>query len=314
MAETLMLLSWQILKQSSMMKHCQEIFWFWVVRGVEKRPLCKKLLVLLGLASWKEYWVSGINLSKKREGEIESCLEAKVDFYYPSYEYELSKTFSDFENIYRKKDQRKSNFEGSRKSELVKRDNLTVLDGVTGLADKSPSFVKFLTVCRKFGYSILYIFHKPATNSPRWRGIMSQVKIFCVFPSSMDFVINFLAKFVARGSGNGYVSRQQLWLTNVIRTLEKQSGFSCFCLDERPKMSGAARYRFMVENPETQYCYLNVSNSDKLFNTFVSKRTDEKGSINFVIVKQVGETAPGQVYELKRNRDELNSNDEERQL
>ena len=309
-----MLLSWQILKQSPMMKHCQEIFWFWVVRGVEKLPLCKKLLVILCLASWKEYWVSGINLSKKREGEIESCFEAKVDFYYPSYKYKLSKTFSDFENIYRKKDQRKSNFEGSRKSELVKRDNLIVLDDVTGLADKSPSFVKFLTVCHKFGYSILYIFHKPATSSPRWRNIMSQMQIFCVFPLSMDFVINFLAKFVARGSGNGYVSRQQLWFTNIIRALEKQSGFSCFCLDKRPKMSGAARYRSMVENPETQYCYLNVNNSDKLFHTFVSKRTDEKDSINFIIVKQVGETASAQVYEFKRNRDELNSNDEARQL
>ena len=39
------------------------------------------------------YWVSGINLSKKREGEIECCFEAKVDFYYPSDEYELNKTF-----------------------------------------------------------------------------------------------------------------------------------------------------------------------------------------------------------------------------
>ena len=92
------------------------------------------------------YWVSGINLSNKKEGEIESCFEEKVDFYYPSDEYELSKTFSDFENIYRERDQRKSNFEGNGKGELVKRDNLIVLDGVTGLADKSFSFVKFLTV------------------------------------------------------------------------------------------------------------------------------------------------------------------------
>ena len=70
----------------------------------------------------------------------------------------------------------------------------------------------------------------------------------------------------------------------------------------------------MVENPETQYCYLNANNSDKLLNTFVSKRKDEKDSINFVIVKQVGEIASGQVYELKTSPDEPNSNDEERQL
>ena len=60
----------------------------------------------------------------------------------------------------------------------------------------------------------------------------------------------------------------------------------------------------MVENPDTQYCYLNSNNSDKLFNTFVSKRTDDKDSINFVIAKQVGETASGQVYELKTNQNE----------
>ena len=106
---------------------------------------------------------------------------------------------NDFENIYREKDKKKSYFEDSGKGELVKRDNLIVLDDVTGLADKSPSFVKFLTVCRIFGYSIVYIFHEPTTSSPRWRDIISQTQIFCVFPSSMDFVINFLAKFVARG-------------------------------------------------------------------------------------------------------------------
>ena len=57
---------------------------------------------------------------------------------------------------------------------------------------------------------------------------------------------------------------------------DKQSGFSCFYLDKRPEMSAAARYRSLLENPETQYCYLNANNSDKLFNTFVSKRTDKK--------------------------------------
>ena len=124
----------------------------------------------------------------------------------------MSETFSDFENIYREKD-----FEGSAKGELVKRDNLIVSDVVAGLGDKSPSFVKFLTVCHKFGYSIVSVFHESATRTPRWRDIMSQTQIFCIFPSSMNFVINFLAKIVAKSSGNGYLSRQQLWFTNVIR-------------------------------------------------------------------------------------------------
>ena len=127
------------------------------------------------------YWVSVINISKKREGQTECCFEAKVGFYFPSDEYEMSKTFSHFENIYREKDQRKSNFQGSRKSELVKRDNLIVLDDVTGFADKSPSFVKILTVCRKFGYGIVYIFHKPPISSPKWRDILQILRKYPVF-------------------------------------------------------------------------------------------------------------------------------------
>ena len=58
-----------------------------------------------------------------------------------------------------------------------------------------------------------------------------------------------------------------------------------------------------VQNPETQYCYLNSSTSDKLFNTFVSRRTDDKDQLKFVIEKQVGETGSGQVYELRTNQD-----------
>ena len=145
------------------------------------------------------YWVSGINLSKKREGEIESCFESKVDFYYPSDEHKLSKTFSDFENIYREKGQSKSSFEGSGKGELVKRDNLIVLDDVTGLANKSPSFIKFLTVCRKFGYSMVYIFHEPATSSWRWRDIMSQMQIFCVFPFEFGLCDQFPCEICRKG-------------------------------------------------------------------------------------------------------------------
>ena len=43
--------------------------------------------------------------------------------------------------------------------------------------------------------------------------------------------------------------------------------------------------------------------SDKLFNTFVSKRTDNRDQIEFVIEKQVGETDSGQVYEQQTKRD-----------
>ena len=51
-------------------------------------------------------------------------------------------------------------------------DNLVVLDDVTGLADKSHSFVRLLTYCRKYGYNVLYIFHEPALSSSKFKDIM----------------------------------------------------------------------------------------------------------------------------------------------
>ena len=186
----------------------------------------------------------------------------------------------------------------------VERDSLIVLDDVSGLAYKFPSFVTFMTVCRKLGYSLLYVFHETVQSSPRWKDILSQTQIFCVLPSTLDLVINYLMKFVTRsGSGRGYVSRQQMWITNLVRALAKKSGYSCFCVDRRPHVFGAARYRLQVENPTVQYCYLNSSTSDKLFDTFTSRRTEQEDKIEFIIEKQVGETALEQVYELQANKD-----------
>ena len=73
-----------------------------------------------------------------------------------------------------------------------------MLDDVTGLADGSHSFVKFLTTCRKLGYSVLYIFHEPTLSSPRWKDILSNMHMFCVFSSAMDLVLNHFRQFISR--------------------------------------------------------------------------------------------------------------------
>ena len=79
-------------------------------------------------------------------------------------------------------------------------------------------------------------------------------------------------------------------------------------------MFGAVRYKSEVENPETQYCYLTLSMLEKVFNTFVGRRTDDTDKIKFVIKKQVGETNSGQVDELKINEDgELVTKNEQQQ-
>ena len=104
------------------------------------------------------HWVSAVKLSKAKEGKIDSCFEPKVEFYNPQDQYDLKKYFLDSENLYREKLEKKQIIvKNSRngKTEHVERDNFIVLKDVTGLAERSHSLVKFLTTCRKFGYSLL---------------------------------------------------------------------------------------------------------------------------------------------------------------
>ena len=42
---------------------------------------------------------------------------------------------------------------------------------------------------------------------------------------------------------------------------------------------------------------------DKVFNTFMSNRTDDSNQMEFIIEKQVGETDSRQVYELQTKHD-----------
>ena len=136
---------------------------------------------------WKlegAHWISAVKLSKEREAVIDSYFEPKVEFYNPVDEYDLRKTFADLENLYREKLEKKNIATASgvnAKEEYVERDNLIVLGDASSLEEWSHSFVTFLTTCRKFGYSVLYIFHETALSSPRWRDIISQMQMFFAF-------------------------------------------------------------------------------------------------------------------------------------
>ena len=60
------------------------------------------------------------------------------------------------------------------------------MDDNSGIADKSNDFSNFLTVSRKFGYTCLYIFHIIFTNRSTCQAILSQTKLFNIFPSAVQ--------------------------------------------------------------------------------------------------------------------------------
>ena len=62
---------------------------------------------------------------------------------------------------------------------------LIVMDNVSRLADKSNDFANFLTVSRKFNFTCAYVFHTMYPTRSNWQMILSQTKIFNIFPGSL---------------------------------------------------------------------------------------------------------------------------------
>ena len=80
------------------------------------------------------HWISQVGLSKQREAEIGSCFEPKVGFHQSQDEYDLKKTLTDLENLYKERVEKNkiAQSEGSGIGEHVERDSLIVLDDVSG--------------------------------------------------------------------------------------------------------------------------------------------------------------------------------------
>ena len=62
---------------------------------------------------------------------------------------------------------------------------LIVMDNVSRLADKSDSFANFLTLSRKFSFTCLYAFHMMYPTRSSWQMILSNAKVFNIFPGSL---------------------------------------------------------------------------------------------------------------------------------
>ena len=70
--------------------------------------------------------------------------------------------------------------------EKINRDQLIVMDEVSGLADESKKFASFLTSACKFDYTCVCIFPIIYLEKSIWRTILSQTNIFNIFPASVS--------------------------------------------------------------------------------------------------------------------------------
>ena len=153
-------------------------------------------------------------------------------------------------------------------------DRLIVLDDVSSVADLSKKFANFLTVSRKYGYNVVYVFHVIIPSNQIWQKILSQTNIFNIFPASVPF--NSVPKILQANcisQSKGYIPVRLLWLTRLFTELANSHEKNCLTIDcSYVNQNGPERFRTQAENPEKQVCYFAKPNDDKFYNTFLSWR------------------------------------------
>ena len=141
------------------------------------------------------FWISKIFLSSEREDNIKACFKEHVEFKYPNNIEDFNMCLDFF--------QRKRNTECNDHI-LMGEDNafnkLIVMDDVSGLADKSDNFANFLDVSRKFNFTCVYVFHTIYPTRNCWQMILSQTKVFNIFPGLLQtsLVIKILSSYYDR--------------------------------------------------------------------------------------------------------------------
>ena len=102
------------------------------------------------------------------------------------------------------------------------------MDDVLGIADNCKKFAEFLTVCRKYRYHCIYVFHIIMSENQIWKKILSQSNIFNIFPSSVPY--NNVAKILqsnCRQTTKKYVPARSMWLNRVFSDLANTNEQHC---------------------------------------------------------------------------------------
>ena len=231
----------------------------------------------------KVKWVSGIQLSKRREAEIASNFSCDINFSYPNDADELSDKLEEFK-IESESDETTTTNNNNVNvfGENSARDWLIVFDDVSGLADDSKKFVNFLTVARKYNYNCVYIFHTIFPEKDNWQTILSQTNIFNIFPSSVSLnVVRKILESACIRKTTKYIPDLSLWISRLFIELANRNDKVCLTLDcSNTNRDGPGRFRSEADNPDNQLCYFNSANDEQVYNKFVSKRIKSSDSKN----------------------------------
>ena len=194
------------------------------------RTNCRKITFIekLGLNNFfgnivKTGWVSGIDIDKKREAEIQSYFKNETEVHIAQDQDKLHSLIDTFKQRSHEHydDNSNNNNVNSFLGQNRKINRLIIMGDVSDIADISKNFSNFLTVSRKFGYNCVYVFHVTVPSSQVWQKIISQTNIFNIFPTSVPF--NMVSKIIQSNcilQSKKYVPARSLWLNRIFSDLE----------------------------------------------------------------------------------------------
>ena len=229
-------------------------------------------------------WISKVELSENREHQIrQSFSYVSVEFHYPNDVAEFDIVLDLLKD--NKSDLNVGKFyqlEGVEENYVFNR--LIVMGDVSGLADKSNEFCSFLTVSRKYRYSCIYIFHFVFPALSNWQMVLSQTKIFNIFPSAIQ--LGNMSKILTNNCDREtlkYIPKRELWINRLYFEIANKKDYSCLTIDSG--QSGPAKYRTQVDNKIRQICFFSQKKKDRLFNRFTANNLepDNKDSLLFTI-------------------------------
>ena len=126
-----------------------------------------------------------------------------------------------------------------------------------------------------------------------WQMIISQTKIFNIFPGSIQ--IAYISKILSANCSRytfDDIPNRDLWLNRLYFEISSSGRKVCLAMDCRNLNSiGPSKYRTTAEIDARQICYYNRNEKDKLFDRFLSERKQCEGEdITFEIKSIIEET------------------------
>ena len=128
----------------------------------------------------KAEWISGIDIDKQREAEIQFYFSSETEVHVAKEQDELDSLIETFKLRSREESNDNDNVNNSF-GENKKLHRLTIMDDVSGVADTSKKFANVLTVSRKFSHNCVYVFHVIVPASQIWKKLFLKLTYLIFF-------------------------------------------------------------------------------------------------------------------------------------